>query len=324
MNLTTILVIAGCFILLLLGIGLALSLRTEKTEVDERIDKYVEEQVPEVQVSKEDKPQQSMVTGWINARVQRTSFGERVSRDLARADLKFKSGEYIALIIIASFMIGLVGFVIGGKSIPLALAGLIFGGFLPSMYVKSEQKKRLVKFNNQLGDMLNLMVNGLKAGFSTMQAMEAISRELAPPICDEFRRVIQEMQLGLSMEKALDNLLRRIPSPDLDLVVTAINVQREVGGNLAEILDTISYTIRERVRVKGEIRVLTSQQSFSGKFLSLLPVFVVLALYVFNKDYVLQFTDPNNAPCSYIALGLAVMLIVFGYLALKKLAEVEV
>ncbi len=324
MNTTTILVIVGCFVVLLLGAGIALSLRTEKTDVDERIDKYVEEPKPEAGSEKADKPQSSMVTGWINARVQRTSFGERVARDLARADLKFKPGEYIALVIIASFMIGLIGFVIGGKSILLALVGLLFGAFLPSMYVKSEQKKRLVRFNNQLGDMLNLMVNGLKAGFSTMQAMESISRELDAPISDEFRRVIQEMQLGLSMEKALDNLLRRIPSPDLDLVVTAINVQREVGGNLAEILDTISFTIRERVRVKGEIRVLTSQQSFSGKFLALLPVFVVLALYLFNKEYILQFTDPNNAPCNYIALGLAVLLIFFGYMALQKLAQVEV
>lgn len=324
MNTTTILIIAGCFVLLLIGAGIVLSLRTEKTDVDERIDKYVEEPKPEPGAEQAEKPQASMVTGWINARVQRTSLGDRVGRDLARADLKFKPGEYIALVIIASFMLGLVGFVIGGKSIILAFAGLLFGGFLPSMYVKSEQKKRLVKFNNQLGDMLNLMVNGLKAGFSTMQAMESISRELDAPISDEFRRVIQEMQLGLSMEKALDNLLRRIPSPDLDLVVTAINVQREVGGNLAEILDTISFTIRERVRVKGEIRVLTSQQSFSGKFLALLPVFVVLALYLFNKEYIMQFADPENAPCNYIALGLAVLLIVFGYMALQKLAQVEV
>jgi tight adherence protein B len=324
MNLTTILIIAGCFVLLILIVGIVLSLRKEKTDVDERIDKYVEEQKSDIPEDKENKPQSSMVTGWINARVQRTSFGERISRDLARADLKFKPGEYFSLIIIAAFMMGMLGYVIGGKSILLALVGMAFGATLPSMYVKSEQKKRLVKFNNQLSDMLSLTVNGLKAGFSTMQAMESISRELAPPMSDEFRRVIQEMQLGLSMEKALDNLLRRIPSPDLDLVVTAINVQREVGGNLAEILDTISFTIRERVRVKGEIRVLTSQQSFSGKFLSLLPVFVVLALYVFNKAYVLQFTDPNNAPCNYIALGVAVMLIVFGYMALQKLAQIEV
>ena len=106
--------------------------------------------------------------------------------------------------------------------------------------MKNLQAKRLLKFDDQLPDMLNLMVNGLRAGYSTMQAMEAVSKELPPPICDEFRRVVQEMQLGVSMEKALDNLLRRIPSDDLDLVITAINVQREVGGNLAEILDTIS------------------------------------------------------------------------------------
>jgi tight adherence protein B len=137
----------------------------------------------------------------------------------------------------------------------------------------------LVRFNEQLGDMLNLMVNGLRAGYSTMQAMEAVSKELPAPICDEFRRVVQEMQLGVSMQQSLDNLLRRIPSEDLDLVITAINVQREVGGNLAEILDTISYTIRERVRIKGEIRVLTTQVMYSGRFLSMMPIFVMGILY---------------------------------------------
>lgn len=324
MNLTLILILAGGFIVILLVVGVVISLRTEKTEVDERIDKYVEEQQTGTPETEKVKRQSSMVTDWINARVQRTSAGNSISQQLARADLKFKPGEYIALMIISSFMIGLLGFILGGKSIFLALAGLIFGLTLPRMYVRREQSRRLTKFSNQLGDMLNLTVNGLRAGFSTMQAMETISKELDPPISDEFRRVVQEMQLGLSMEAALDNLLRRIPSPDLDLVVTAINVQREVGGNLAEILDTISHTIRERVRIKGEIRVLTSQQSFSGKFLALMPVFVVLALLIFNKSYILEFTNPENVPCNYIAIGVAVLLIVFGYLALKKLAEVEI
>ena len=130
--------------------------------------------------------------------------------------------------------------------------------------MKRQQTVRLNKFNDQLGDMLNLMVNGLRAGYSTMQAMEAVSRELPAPISDEFHRVVQEMQIGIPMEKALDNLLRRIPSEDLDFVITAINVQREVGGNLSEILDTISFTIRERVRIKGEIRVMTAQVRTSG------------------------------------------------------------
>src|SRR5512139_640138 len=152
----------------------------------------------------------------------------------------------------------------------LAIGGVI-GFFIPRFYVKRQQGLRLTRFNDQLGDMLNLMTNGLRAGYSTMQAMEAVSRELPAPICDEFRRVVQEMQIGISMEKALDNLLRRIPSDDLDFVVTAIGVQREVGGNLSEILDTISFTIRERVRIKGEIRTLTAQVRTSGAVLSLIP-----------------------------------------------------
>ena len=138
--------------------------------------------------------------------------------------------------------------------------------------------------------MANLMVNGLRAGYSTMQAMEAVSKELPAPISDEFRRVVQEMQLGVNMQTALDNLLRRIPSDDLDLVVTSINVQREVGGNLAEILDTISYTIRERVRIKGEIRVLTTQVMYSGRFLSLLPLIVMGVLYLLNREYMMEFS----------------------------------
>jgi len=172
--------------------------------------------------------------------------------------------------------------------------------------------------------MLNLMVNGLRAGFSTMQAMEAISRELPPPISDEFRRVVQEMQLGITMEKSLDNLLRRIPSDDLDLTITAMNVQREVGGNLAEILDTISYTIRERVRIKGEIRVLTAQVMYSGRFLSLLPIIVIGVLYLLNREYMMEFFKPENVPCGYITLGLGGLLIVIGYFVMNKLGEIEV
>jgi tight adherence protein B len=175
--------------------------------------------------------------------------------------------------------------------------------------------------------MLNLMVNGLRAGYSTMQAMEAVSKELPAPICDEFRRVVQEMQLGVSMQAALENLLRRIPSEDLDLVITAINVQREVGGNLAEILDTISYTIRERVRIKGEIRVLTTQVMYSGRFLSMMPLFVMGILYLLNREYMMEYFKPeNNAniPCGYIALACAATLIMIGYVVMNKIGDIEV
>jgi len=193
---------------------------------------------------------------------------------------------------------------------------------IPRFYIRSLQKRRLVRFNDQLPDMLNLMVNGLRAGFSTMQAMEAVSKELPTPICDEFRRVVQEMQLGIPMEKALENLMRRIPSEDLDLVITAINVQREVGGNLAEILDIISYTIRERIRIKGEIRVLTSQVMYSGRFLSMMPVFVALILWTLNRKYMMNFFE--NGLCGYAILCLCVVMIVIGYFVMNKLGDIEI
>jgi tight adherence protein B len=176
--------------------------------------------------------------------------------------------------------------------------------------------------------MLNLMVNGLRAGYSTMQAMEAVSRELPSPISDEFRRLVQEMQIGISQEKALDNLLRRIPSDDLDFVITAINVQREVGGNLSEILDTISFTIRERVRIKGEIRVLTASVRTSGAVLSLIPVFLSLALYFVSPEYLGGFFDDRGGLpqplCGIIAVVVIVGMISLGYFIMMKIADIEV
>jgi tight adherence protein B len=202
--------------------------------------------------------------------------------------------------------------------------GAVFGMFLPKIYVGRQQGQRLNRFNNQLADMLNLMVNGLRAGYSTMQAMEAVSREMPAPISDEFRRVVQEMQLGLPQERTLDNLLRRIPSEDLDLVVAAMNVQREVGGNLAEILDTISYTIRERVRIKGEVRVLTSQVMYSGRFLAMMPIIISLILWGVNRPYMMEFFNPETRIVGIIALVITFILIGSGYMVMNKIATIDV
>jgi tight adherence protein B len=293
--------------------------------VEERLGRYVgADQLP---TEEERRAASTPMTNWINDKVGRSSFGEGISRDLARADLKLKPGEFIALMVIAAFGVGMVAWFIGGQSIIAGLVGAAIGLFWPRFYVKGQQVKRLQRFNDQLGDMLNLMVNGLRAGYSTMQAMEAVSKELPAPISDEFRRVVQEMQLGVSMEQSLDNLLRRIPSDDLDLCITAINVQREVGGNLAEILDTISYTIRERVRIKGEIRVLTTQVMYSGRFLSMMPLFVMGILYVLNREYMMEFFKPeNNAgmPCGYIGLACSAFLIMIGYVVMNKIGDIEV
>ena len=324
MNPTLILWIGGALILALLGIGIYFTISSQRSEEEERIGEYVESPV-KIETPKESGP--SPVTEWITKRVEKSSFGDQIARDLARADLKFKPGEYVSLMVISSFLVGVLGYFIGSNSILLALAGAVFGAFLPRMYVRRQQSRRLIKFNDQLADMLSLMVNGLRAGYSTLQAMEAVSKELPAPICDEFRRVVQEIQLGVSTEKALDNLLRRIPSDDLDLVITAMNVQREVGGNLSEILETISFTIRDRVKLKGEIRVLTAQQMYAGQFLSVLPILVILLLYILNRSYIMLLVAPESnspIPCGYIALAGAALFIIAGYFVMQKMAKIDV
>lgn len=331
MNLT-ILLIGGGIVLVLLVVGIIVSISSERSLVDERLGNFLDDDNGEAK--DESSRGSSAVTDWVNRRVAGSSMGDRISRELARADLKFKVAEYYALIFMAVVVIGFGALLLQWNNPSWLIKGISFvigaivGFFIPQFYVKRQQGLRLNKFNDQLGDMLNLMVNGLRAGYSTMQALEAVSRELPAPISDEFHRVVQEMQIGIPMEKALDNLLRRIPSDDLDFVVTAINVQREVGGNLSEILDTISFTIRERVRIKGEIRVMTAQVRSSGVVLSLVPVFLAIALWFVSPDYIGTFFAPGkNIPqplCGIISVSVIVGMIAAGYFVMMKIADIEV
>lgn len=325
MNPTIFLYIGGALILITVVVGIILSISGQRSTEEQRLGDYVETEEP---VEEKKKRMSGIpVPDWLSKKVEKTSWGDKISKELAQADLKIKPGEYLAITIGSCIVVAILGYLIGTKSYLLAGAGAVAGLYLPKFYINQQKSKRLIKFNDQLGDMLGLMVNGLRAGYSTLQAMESVSKELPPPISDEFRRVVQEVQLGVTTEKALDNLVRRIPSDDLDLVVTAIKVQREVGGNLAEILDTISHTIRERVRLKGEIRVLTAQMKFSGTFLAALPIIVVVLLYVINRTYIMTLVVPENNtpfPCGFVAIGAAILLIVIGYLVMNKFTKIEV
>lgn len=317
---TTIIIVGGILLIILLVIGVIVSSNSEGAIVEQRLDQYFE---GDKQDATDSQAQRQVLTEWVSRRVEKTSFGDRIARNLARADVKFKVGEYIGLIVISIVVGGFLIWLIGNRHPVSFLLGTVLGAFAPSFYVRRQQKMRLQKFNDQLSDMLNLTVNGLRAGYSTMQAMESVSKELPSPISDEFRRVVQEMQIGITMETALENLLRRIPSEDLDFVVTAINVQREVGGNLSEILDSISFTIRERVRIKGEIRVMTSQVRTSGTVLSLVPFFLTLVLWFLNPEYLLSITDAG-ALCAGGVICAIIGLIGSGYAVMMKIADIEV
>jgi tight adherence protein B len=314
-----VIVVGGIILIVLLIIGAVVSSSSEQKLVEQRLDQYLDGG----QVAADRQTQNTALTEWVSQRVEHTSLGERISRDLARADLKFKAGEYVALIVIAIIAVGAIAWLLGGRNPISFLIGAVGGYFIPGFYVRRQQAQRLKKFNEQLSDMINLMVNGLRAGYSTMQAMEAVSKELPPPICDEFRRVVQEMQIGIPMEAALENLLRRIPSEDLDFMVTAINVQREVGGNLSEILDTISFTIRERVRIKGEIRALTAQVRTSGAVLSMVPVFLALMIWFISPTYLSSFLD-DGPICAGAIVAVILVLLGLGYFIMMRIADIEV
>jgi tight adherence protein B len=317
MSLFTILLIGLGVVAVLLVVGILVSASNEKSMIEERLGLYLDEEE-----EKKLKPESGAISDWVNRSVEKSSWGDRMAKSLARADMKFKPGEFIALIVIATIGLGGIAWLIGGRNPISLIIGMVIGAVLPFIYMQREQGRRLVRFDEQLPDMINLMVNGLRAGYSTMQAMEAVSKELPAPICDEFRRVVQEMQIGVPMEKALDNLVRRIPSPDLDFVITSINVQREVGGNLAEILEIISHTIRERIRIKGEIRVMTSQVMYSGRVLALTPVFIVVILWFINQEYMMEFV--NKPVCGGIAIGVGLTMIAIGYFIMTRIAKIEV
>lgn len=316
---TGFVIVGGILTMVLLIAGMVITSSREQSLLDDRLSQFLgEDRRPE-----ESEAQRRAISDWVSKRVERTTFGGRIKQSLARADLKFRVGEYFALIFISMSVLGGVAWVLGGMNIISLIMGAVLGYIAPGIYVNTQQSRRLNRFNEQLSDMLNLVVNGLRAGYSTLQALEAVSKELPSPISEEFRRVVQEMQIGIPMEAALANLLRRIPSDDLDFVVTAVNVQREVGGNLSEILDVISFTIRERVKIKGEIRVITSQVRVSGLILSLIPVFLTVVLWFLNPKYLMSFADAGPF-CAAGAALLIVVLISLGYYIMMRIAAIEI
>jgi tight adherence protein B len=316
---TALVIVGGMVTIALLVVGLIVTNSREQGLLEDRLTQYLGED--STQEVTED--QRRALSDWVTSRVEHTSFGSRISQNLARADMKLRVGEYFALIFMSVLLLGGLAWVLGGRSIISFAIGAAIGYLAPGIYVARQQARRLNRFNDQLPDMLNLMVNGLRAGYSTLQAMEAVSKELPSPISDEFRRVVQEMQLGVSMESAFANLVRRIPSTDLDFVITAMNVQREVGGNLAEILDVVSFTIRERVRIKGEIRVITSQVRVSGMILALIPIVLTVVLWFLNPDYLMSFTDAGPF-CAIIAAVVVITLISLGYFIMTRIAQIEI
>jgi len=313
--------ILGALALLIL-VFVIVSSRRSSRYVEERLERFTLSEIEERKAIEAAARRPSPIADGLNRALAGRSFAEDLSTQLARADVKLTVGEFLAVQVILIVVGAVLGFVLSGGNIVFVLLLAVAGFFAPRLYIGTAQARRLKAFNNQLSDMLNLLVNGLRSGYSVMQAMEAVARELPPPVSTEIGRVVQEMQIGLTMEQTLANMLRRVRSDDLDLIVTAMNVQREVGGNLAEILDTISHTIRERVRIKGEVAVLTAQGRISMYVIVLLPIGITLFLYLINPGYMSRLF--TSGFCGWAMVVCAGLSITAGYFAIRKIVTIEV
>ena len=240
---------------------------------------------------------------------------------LARADLKLRPMEWYLIRVGTILVLALIGFAIYRSPIFAAILAVI-GFFAPSLVLRFRERRRSRAFNDQLGDVLILLSNGLKAGLSFPQALASISRSANPPVTEEFARATREIQLGVTTDEALHHMVTRIRSEDLDLVVTAVGIQRVVGGNLAEILDSIAFTIRERIRIKGEIRTLTAQARASSYIITGLPIALALLLQAISPSYIAPLLS-FKGPGPYILMACA-LAICFAFYVMQRIANIEV
>lgn len=315
--------------LLVLGVGI-FSTRRQQTLVDQRLGTLAAQNPYEPILATEElederlaKRERAAVVRRLDQVLEKRTFGKKWRLQLSRADLRLTVGEFFAtqFISMAAFFAVAYFVVFRADIVPSMLAGAL-GFFFPRIMVGRRISKRLVLFETQLADTLSLWVNALRSGYSVPQAMEAIGRDSPDPTRTEFRRVVQEMQLGISVTEALDHMLERVESEDLDLVVTAVNIQREVGGNLSEILEVIGNVVRERIKLKGEIRVMTSQGRYTGYLISGLPILLGIFLRFLNPAYMNQMFE--DRACGWPMVGIGLALIGIGSALIQKIVDIDI
>ncbi|MFY9115302.1 MAG: type II secretion system F family protein, partial [Dethiobacteria bacterium] len=244
----------------------------------------------------------------------------KLKNELFRADIPLRAEEFIMFCFLGGFVLGVILFLLSGKAL-MFLVGLVAGAvIIPMFLIKRARTRRVANFNQQLPTALSTMSNSLRVGFSLFQAMKTLSDEMPPPISTEFRRTLQEINLGTQTDRALENMCDRIKSDDLELVVMAIIIQRQVGGNLSEVLDNIAHTIMDRIKIKREVKTLTSQGRISGIIIGILPLLLAVILYFINPEYMLAFfTDPIG----YILIGVGLFSQFIGLIFIRKIVNID-
>lgn len=246
-------------------------------------------------------------------------YTKKIEQELLKADYPIRAEEFIVFNIIMILTGAFIGFTIGGIG-PALVFGII-GALFPILVVKNKKKQRFERLTGEIGDCLTVMSNSLRAGYSFQQAMDLVAKEMSGPLAKEFRKTLREISLGVPTEQALINLTKRVESDDLDLMISAVLIQRQVGGNLAEVLDNISHTLRERIRIKGEIKTLTAQGRISGLIIGLMPPILFAILMVINPGYV-GILIKTEAGIMMLMAGVASEII--GVMFIKRIVSIEV
>ncbi|MEW5783786.1 MAG: type II secretion system F family protein [Bacillota bacterium] len=258
--------------------------------------------------------------GRIGKIVSGRAYLKKVQDKLVKARVLIKAEELVGFSLVFSIAVLLLCWLVARSLWPAIVLGvLVFK--LPVMLVERRRRKRMDNLNRQLPDALGVISNGLRAGFGFQQALSVVTQEMEPPISEEFARVIRKNQLGKPMADVLKELSESTDSDDLDMVITALLIQRQVGGNLAEVLDNVSDTVRERIRIKGEIKTLTAQGRLTALVISLLPPGVMAMIMLINPDYILTLF---KEPLGMLLIGVAVVLQLMGIAALRKIINIEV
>jgi tight adherence protein B len=278
---------------------------------------YIE--TPKVE-KKNGKKQLFKLFGAFGKIVPQSSYLKKKKKKLMQAAILMKPEEFLGVSLISASALAFL-FYLYTRSIAIVVVLLPVGFMLPDIIVGFKKSQRMAKINSQLPEALNIISNGLRAGFSFTQAMAIVTNEVTGPISEEFNKVLRDNSLGKPLEEALTNLSERTDDEDLDMVITALIIQRQVGGNLAEVLDTISETIRDRVRIKGEIKTLTAQGRIGGVIVSGLPFALALALTVISPGYLdILFTTFVGK----LMIVAGVVMQVIGIFILIKLVDIKV
>lgn len=252
-------------------------------------------------------------------KLQKVQKNNPMDAKMQQADWPLMGTEFEIMLLIFGLLLGLVVF-LTTFDIMLTILALVVGIVLGLLFLNIYISRRQQAFTNQLGDMLQMVSNAMRAGFSFLQAFELIAREMDAPIGREVQKVVSEINVGATVDTALENMQKRVQSADFELVVTAVLIQRQVGGNLAQILDTIGATIEERVKVKREVKALTAQGRASGYLLSGLPFALGLILYTMNPDYLKPLWTETYGR---MAIMLALVLQVIGFMVIRKIVDIK-